>query len=343
MGGFFIVQMTDANTNTDLRNGVNGDVGCKYPCKVATMVNIELEGTQTVNGVALSENDIVLVNAQDDATENGVYVVSTGQWERGVWFDSQLNVSPGTFVGTYLGTQRSKTIWQVRCNDNPINFGTSEIHFDFIISAGSGGVLFAVNNLSDVENASTSRTNLGLEIGTDVQAQNANLQSFSNLILAANKIIGSSGVGTTTLYDVGSASGNIPQVGTSSATTLLAGLMAIATGSDVTTGTDNTKAISSKALRDASPFSAATNGYYTLPGGIIVQWGRATSVGVGVTQTITLPTPYLTGIYSVSATYKSTSPSLGSPACAETISLTQINVTNGTSGTVDIFWWTVGK
>ena len=38
------------------------------------------------------------------------------------------------------------------------------------VSAGGGGDLIAANNLSDVANASTSRTNLGLAIGSNVQA-----------------------------------------------------------------------------------------------------------------------------------------------------------------------------
>ena len=40
------------------------------------------------------------------------------------------------------------------------------------------GALLAANNLSDVANASTARTNLGVAIGSNVLAYDANLQSF---------------------------------------------------------------------------------------------------------------------------------------------------------------------
>ncbi len=43
----------------------------------------------------------------------------------------------------------------------------------FTPGGGSSGALLASNNLSDVSSASTSRTNLGLAIGTNVQAYNA--------------------------------------------------------------------------------------------------------------------------------------------------------------------------
>lgn len=53
------------------------------------------------------------------------------------------------------------------------------------ISAG-GGDLLASNNLSDLTNFATARTNLGLAIGTNVQAYSANLTTYAGIAPSAN-------------------------------------------------------------------------------------------------------------------------------------------------------------
>ena len=54
------------------------------------------------------------------------------------------------------------------------------------VGAGSGDMV-STNNLSDVANAATSRTNLGVAIGTDVQAQSAVLQATTASFLTADE------------------------------------------------------------------------------------------------------------------------------------------------------------
>lgn len=56
--------------------------------------------------------------------------------------------------------------------------GATAAVVDLTATFPAAGALLAANNLSDVANAGTSRTNLGVAIGTDVLAYDANLQGF---------------------------------------------------------------------------------------------------------------------------------------------------------------------
>lgn len=53
------------------------------------------------------------------------------------------------------------------------------------VAGGGGGDLLAANNLSDLANAATARTNLGVAIGSDVQAYDANLPTWPATVSAA--------------------------------------------------------------------------------------------------------------------------------------------------------------
>ena len=71
----------------------------------------------------------------------------------------------------------------------------------------SADFLSAANNLSDVANATTARTNLGVAVGSDVLAYDANLQAFVNAFTlptsdgTSNQVLATNGSGTLSFTD----------------------------------------------------------------------------------------------------------------------------------------------
>jgi hypothetical protein len=85
--------------------------------------------------------------------------------------------------------------------------------------------------------------------------------------------------------------------------------------------------------------SLAENGYQKLPGGLIMQWGRAETDG-----TVTFPIPFPSAVYNVQATtnYKQTSASSDAEVYVADITLTEFWY-NYMFGPRPIFWFAVGK
>lgn len=133
---------------------------------VATTVNITLSGEQTIDGV-LTSSDRVLVKSQSAQAENGIYVSNASAWVRATDMNTWDEV-PSAVVPIEVGTSQSDTAY-ICTSDEGGTLETTAITWQ---SFGSGDLLSA-NNLSDVANAGTSRINLGVAIGTDVQAFDA--------------------------------------------------------------------------------------------------------------------------------------------------------------------------
>lgn len=117
--------MTIAIERTD---GLSSSAAIKGPCRAATTANITLSGTQTIDGVSIAADDRVLVKNQTTASENGIYVASTGPWRRAKDLSNNNDVVRGTRVFVTDGTTNAATMWWVSAS-NPITIGTTSITF----------------------------------------------------------------------------------------------------------------------------------------------------------------------------------------------------------------------
>jgi hypothetical protein len=86
------------STLTDVIDGISTSVAIKPAVKAVATSNITLSGEQTVAARACVEGDRVLCVAQTSGVDNGIYVVSTGQWQRAADFDGPRDCIEGTLV-----------------------------------------------------------------------------------------------------------------------------------------------------------------------------------------------------------------------------------------------------
>lgn len=87
-------------------------------------------------------------------------------------------VKQPTSASAYLPSLEGNSLKYIRVN-------TDATGWEFGVPGGSGDLL-STNNLSDLANLSTARTNLGLAIGTNVQAYDADLTTYAGISPSAN-------------------------------------------------------------------------------------------------------------------------------------------------------------
>jgi hypothetical protein len=243
----------------------------KDSCRAATTANITLSGTQTIDGVALSAGERVLVKNQTTGSENGIYtVVSGGSWTRASDADTSAKVTSGMFTFVEEGTTNADSGW-VLTTDGAIVLGTTSLSFTQFSGAGqitagagltkTGNTIDAVGtadritvNADSIDIASTyvgqtSITTLGT-IGTGTWNGSVIGASFggtgvnngsSTITLGGSLTF--SGAFTTAFTVTGNTSVTLPTTGTlvNSAVTTLSSLSSVGT---ITTGTWNGTTIS---------------------------------------------------------------------------------------------------
>jgi hypothetical protein len=160
--------------------------------------NLTLSGTQTVDGVALSAGNTILVKDQTAQSANGIYTVNAGAWTRMAAMDTWAEV-PGMIVSVQEGTVNHDTVW-LSTADPGGTLGTTPITFVQLpgpsdIIAGAG--LTRTGQSVDVVAADNSMTinpdSLGVKLdpargitvvaaGIGVNIDSATMQISGNLV-----------------------------------------------------------------------------------------------------------------------------------------------------------------
>jgi uncharacterized cupin superfamily protein len=137
-----------ASPTVDRRLGLVGNVAIKAPVTVVATSNISLSGEQTIDGVAvLASNangvaDRVLCQAQTNASENGIWDVSTGNWTRSKDADGNNDIVQGTLVQVTRGsTNNAGTFWTL-ATSGAISIGTTALSWARSLVSSLSSLIF---------------------------------------------------------------------------------------------------------------------------------------------------------------------------------------------------------
>lgn len=154
----------------------------------------DFENGDTIDGVVLATGNRVLVKDQADAKENGIYVVAaSGTPSRSTDADTGAELV-GAYVFVEGGTVNDRRAYV--CSDASITIGVDDIHFVEFLDLS--GALLAANNLSDLLDAATARTNLGLGSAATHPASDFGPSSVDYLVKTADATLTAERVVTDT-------------------------------------------------------------------------------------------------------------------------------------------------
>jgi hypothetical protein len=151
----------DAATKIYVDNVAQG-LDVKASVVAATTGNITLSGAQTIDGVSVVAGDRVLVKAQTNQADNGIYIVSNTSWSRSpdanTW--NEL-ISAYTFVET--GSTYADTGWVCTINAGG-TLGTTPVTWSQFSGAGTyqaGTGLTLTGNTFSITNTSVTAGSYG--------------------------------------------------------------------------------------------------------------------------------------------------------------------------------------
>ena len=268
-------------------------------------------GAFSADGYSPALNGRVLVPLQTDESENGIYTLTTvgdggtpAVLTRATDYDTPADMQAGDRVTVLFGAAYGTTIW-IMTQVAPITIGTTDITWGIAVGTPSNALL-APNNLSDLISVPTARTNLGLVIGTDVQAWSATLDALGAVTLNTNGVFVTGNTSVPSVVAGPASTGNLLQSNTAAAPSWsTATYPSIATGTGTILRANGTNWVASTSTF-ADTFAASTILYAssanTVSGLATANNSVLATNGSGVPSlTTTLPTAVQVGVNSLNS------------------------------------------
>jgi len=148
-------------------DGVSQGLDIKEAVKVATTANITLSGTQTIDGVAVSADERVLVKDQSSASGNGLYLCKAGSWSR---TDDLAAGDDASSVFVF------------------VDQGTVNADNGFVCSTNKGSAVVGTNNLAFTQFSGAGQITAGDGLDKSANTLTLDLKSNGGLVIESTEL-----------------------------------------------------------------------------------------------------------------------------------------------------------